>query len=250
MWAVVLLQGYVLCLVTVALLAIVLNALEGDEWVIADKGASISAKGQSAMDECFWFTFMTLHGIGFGEFLPRRTLGHFIAALTIMLSYWFMIFMAGIVLMSQLPGIKSPNLPTILSQMVNVVWPSYAVFVALIVIVGSCMGPEISDAPYMPRSSNNYGTGIYWMWCVMHRAPYGDIWPDTPFGRTITVPAAIISYLYPPYVLAVIAVRRPSSAEHSQLLEHISMHPEEAMGPGYIAPPTGREVQMSAGGGF
>jgi hypothetical protein len=243
-WAVVLLQGYIICLATVGILAFALNFLEGDQWMIGDKGATQRAYGDSALDECLWFTFMTLHGIGFGEFMPRQTAGHLIAMIAIQLCYWFMIFMMAIVLLSQLPGTKSPNLVSIIAHMARIAWPSYLLFTSLILFVGSILGPYLSDAP---SGWNDAPTGIYWLWCVMHRAPYGDIWPNTPFARAVTVPAAIISYLYPPYVLAVIAVRRPTCAEHSELLEHYALHPDEAMGPGYIVPPTGREVQMVGG---
>eukprot|EP00933_Yihiella_yeosuensis_P023965 TRINITY_DN18596_c0_g1_i1.p1 TRINITY_DN18596_c0_g1~~TRINITY_DN18596_c0_g1_i1.p1 ORF type:complete len:260 (+),score=35.20 TRINITY_DN18596_c0_g1_i1:80-859(+) len=242
MWVAVLMQGYGICLLSSVALAALLNTLEGEAWMDADRGASQDAKGDSAMDECLWFVFMTLHGIGFGEFMPRDTPGHMIAMLTISVGYLFMIFMMAIIMLSQLPGAKTPSLIGVVTQVASTVWPSYLVFILLIVGCGSFLGPYVSDAP---SGFNDYATGIYWLWCVMHRAPYGDIWPNTPLGRTITVPAAMLSYLYPPYALAVIAVRRPSSSEHQQLLEHMNAHPEDAMGPGYIVPSMAREVQMS-----
>lgn len=243
MWVAVLFQGYGVCMVCAALLAGLLNAFEGERWMEADLGASVRAFGDSALDECFWFEFTTFHGIGFGEFMPRHSAGHAIAMITIAMCYWFMIFMAAIVLLSQLPGAKTPSLCAVASQMASIVWPSYTVFILFIIGVGAFLGPYLSPAP---SGYNDYATGIYWLWCVMHRAPYGDIWPDTPFGRTATVPAAMISYLYPPYALALIAVRRPTASEHQQLLEHMNQHPEDALGPGYIVPSVAREVQMSS----
>merc|ERR1719198_2295200 len=86
--------------------------------------------------------------------------------------------------------------------------------------------------------------GVQWLWTVVHQAPLGDVWPDTPFGRCVTIPAGIISYLYPPYVLALIAIRRPTPTEHAELLAHMNAYPEEAMGPGYIVPASGpRELE-------
>jgi len=249
-WAVRLFQGYSLCLLIVVGLAMMLNALEGEDWMKADKGQRQRATGRSAFDECLWFVFMTLHGIGFGEFMPEDTPGHVIAMLTVTMSYWCMIFMAAIVMLSQLPGAKAPSLFNVVMQIVNIVWPSYLIFVGIIIAIGFVIGPYVSDAP---SGYNDAATGIYWYWCVMHRAPYGDIWPNSPFGRAVTVPAAVLSYLYPPYALALIAIRRPTPTEHAQLLAHMNAYPEEAMGPGYFVPPggpsnggsNGREVQLT-----
>merc|ERR1712093_652383 len=126
--------------------------------------------------------------------------------------------------------------------MFNIVWPSYAVYLMLTVGVGGMMGPHVSRHH---AGHNDSATGVYWFWCVMHRAPYGDIWPNTPAGRTITAVGAIVSFLYPPYVLALIALRRPSAVEHEQLLDYFQEHPEDALGRGYIVPPTGREIQLT-----
>merc|ERR1719265_2083284 len=84
--------------------------MEGDQWFKADKGAKTAAQGETAWDECVWFCFTTLHGIGFGEFMPRDSTGHVIACATIAMSYWYMIFMMAIVLLSQLPRSKTPSL--------------------------------------------------------------------------------------------------------------------------------------------
>merc|ERR1711957_630721 len=124
------------------------------------------------------------------------------------------------------------------------VWPSYLIFVLIIVLAGSFLGPYVSNAP---SGRNDAATGIYWLWCVMHRAPFGDIWPNSVLGRGSAVVAALLGYMYPPYALALIAVRRPTDEEHEQLLEYLNTKPADAMGRGYVTPPSGGpEIQMSS----
>jgi hypothetical protein len=252
-WAVRLFQGYGLSLLVSAIMAVLLNAVEGDRWKSNDHGQKVKAVGKSSLDECLWFTFTTLHGVGFGEFLPESTPGDWLTSVVVAVSYWCAIFMSAIVMLSQLPGVKPQSLFSMVSQMAYVVWPSYLVFVSLTVCFGFIVGPYIMDGLSADPSCNGpcekrfNAVGIQWLWSVMHRAPFGDVWPDTPFGRSVTIPAAVISYLYPPYVLALIAIRRPTPTEHAQLLAHMNAYPEEAMGPGYIVPPSGpRDVQLSS----
>jgi len=248
-WIAVLLQGYAACLVITVALGALMNAAEGERWWRADRGAKIRAYDGSALDECIWFVFTTLHGVGFGEFMPKGTIGHYLAMATISVGMWFQIGMMAIVMLSQLPCTTRPNLCTVVRQIVKASWLSYVVYMLFIVGVGACMGPYVSPAPSGTNQGvRGSGTGIYWLWCVMHRAPFGDIWPDTPIGRWVTGFVTIISYLYPPFTLAVIAVRRPTMAEHKELIEHINMCPGESLGPGYMLPMSTaavRDVQLN-----
>mmetsp|Transcript_112250 Transcript_112250/g.210511 ORF Transcript_112250/g.210511 Transcript_112250/m.210511 type:complete len:282 (+) Transcript_112250:115-960(+) len=249
-WAVRLLQGYGLSVAIGAVLAAFLNFNEGDEWMkAADKGQKVAAHdirvSGTAFDECLWFTMTTLHGIGFGEFGTKSVGGDWIISLVVAVSYWCSIFMMAIVMMSQLPGVKAQSLLTMVKQMAGVAWPSYLIVVILTFIFGFIVGPYMEDGispdPACKGSCEKKFNllGVQWLWSVVHRAPFGDVWPDTPFGRVVTVPAGMISYLYPPYVLALIAIRRPTPTEHAELLAHMNAYPDEAMGPGYIVPASG-----------
>merc|ERR1712232_825032 len=194
----------------------------------------------------------TLHGVGFGEYQTVTTKGDYLAAVMVAVSYWCTIFMAAIIMLSQLPGGDPPGIIALISQIAKTVWPSYSVFVGFAFVVGFLVGPYAMDGitpDEQCKGSCETGRfnaiGVNWLWYVMHRAPMGDIYPDTPFGRVVTVPAFVISYLYPPYVLALIAIRRPTSAEHADLVARIIDRPEEAMGPGYMTPASNaREMQM------
>jgi len=204
--------------------------------------AKQDAKGDTALDECFWFVFTTMHGIGFGEYSARGVAGRMIAMFCCTVGYWFTIFMMGIIMMSQLPGEKTPTLCSVISRMFSALWPSYSVFLSIVLAVGSVVGPYVSK----DHAGNNlYSTGFYWAWTTVHRTPYGDVFPDTVFGRTVTVPIAMMGVLYMPYALACIAVRCPSAAQHREMVGRLRSHPEDAMGCGYVEPP---EAAGSASG--
>jgi hypothetical protein len=177
--------------------------------------------------------FSTIHGIAFGEFQPRFTEGRIIAMVCVSLGYWFPIVLMAIVLLSQLPGEKCPTLFGTMLRLIEAVWPSYVLFMLIIIIVGSQMGPYVSKDHY---GRNEWPSGIYWMWTVAHRMPFGDVWPNTSVGRTVTVPAAMMGLLYMPYTMALLAVRTPSIEQHMALLGELRAHPEDSLGRGYIVP--------------
>jgi hypothetical protein len=258
-WAMRLAQGYCLCLFTAVVMAALLNFNEGDQWLKGNtKGQKVGGNvlktgGGTAFDECLWFTFTTLHGINFGEFTTKSSAGDTLISLVVAVSYWCSIFMAAIVMMSQLPGVKARSLLDLLKHMASVAWPSYLIVVSITFIFGYIVGPYAADGISNDPTNGSKSQhdkfniiGIQWLWSVVHRAPYTGMWPDTPFGRTVTVPAGILSYLYPPYVLALIAIRRPTPTEHAELLAHMNAYPDEAMGPGYVVPASGpRELEMA-----
>jgi hypothetical protein len=209
--------------------------VDGKEWLESDyKGNGLKARGDTALDECFWFVFNTVHSIGFGEFMPRSGFGRVAACVCISLGYWMPLFIVSIAMMSQLAGEKSPTLYGVVSRMLCAVWPSYLVFVFLVVAMGSQAGPHVSSDHGF--GWQKYDTGIFWMWQVAHRMPFGDLWPNTPTGRTFAICGAMLGNLYIPYALAVIAVRRPTKEEHRELLANLRAHPEDLFGRGYIAP--------------
>jgi len=232
-WLCVLFQAYFACIFASFLMACVLNSLEGQKWRDDFHGDGVHAVGSSALDECFWFVFTTMHGIAFGEFMPRGAPGRIIAMGCCSMGYWFVIFMCCIVMFSQLPGEKTPSLYSTLSRMISAVWPSYIVFIAIICIVGAQCGPYVSNDR---DGRNEWPTGIYWMWTTAHRMPYGDLWPETTIGRCVTVPTAILGLLYMPYTMALVAVRCPSMAQHEALLGELKKHPEDSFGRGYEVP--------------
>jgi hypothetical protein len=234
-WILVVMKGYCFVIVMCFLLACVLNSVEGKKWLETDfRNNHLTAKGNTALDECGWFVITTVHGIGFGEFMPRSFFGRVIAMLCISGGYWFPMFMMSIVLLSQLAGEKTPSLLSVIYRMVCAVWPSYAVFIAIILVLGSQAGPYVSSDRGF--GWNVYDTGGYWFWQVCHRMPFGDLWPNTPFGRQLAIIGGMLGNLYMPYALVCIAVRRYSLEEHKELLENLRNHPEDALGRGYIAP--------------
>jgi hypothetical protein len=249
-WLCVLIQAYALYITFGFLAACVLNSLEGKRWMGNYYGHGVRSYGATALDECTWFTFTTLHGIAFGEFMPRHHYGRMVAMACVAVGYWFPIFMMAIVMLSQLPGERIPTISSAFSRMINAVWPSYVVLVVIVLIAGTQVGDYISRDRIGDQSQwhsddwhnavgvNTHGSlsGIYYFWCVVHRMPYGDIWPNTPFGRGLTIFGAVIGTLYMPYAMALIAVRCPTLEQHESLLGELKKHPEDSLGRGYIVP--------------
>lgn len=253
MWGWVLVKAYGSLIVLSFVLACMLNAMEGKAWTsggyddkhLAKRGngfgnnSDIVAKGKTALDECFWFIICTVHGAGFGEFNAQGTPGRLLGGVCVCIGYWFPIFLMTIVMISQLPGEKAPTVLGCLGRLVSAVWPSYILLLALTFVAGYSIGPYISPDGWTHHDvdGRNYGiTGVYFLWQIIHRMPYGDVWPDTPWGRMVTMPAGIIGTLYMPYALALVAVRSPSLAQQESLLSDIRTHPEDAFGRGYIVP--------------
>lgn len=233
-WVIILLKAYFCCVLLGFCLACILNALEGNLWMHSVKGSwGVEAKGDTALDECFWFVFTTMHGIGFGEFMARGVTGRLIAMFCCAIGYWFTIFMMSIIMLSQLPGEKAPSLYSVTTRMVTALWPSYSVFLSVVLAVGSVVGPFVSKDH---EGRNEWPTGMYWAWTTVHRTPYGDVYPDTVFGRSITVPVACMGVLYMPYALACIAVRCPTKEQHRETVGRLRANPEDSLGRGYMQP--------------
>jgi len=57
---------------------------------------------------------------------------------------------------------------------------------------------------------NNYGTCLYYVWSVFHKVPYGDIITFSAGGKIITSIICLLGNLYQPYLLALVALRRPT----------------------------------------
>jgi hypothetical protein len=174
-----------------------------------------------------------MHGVGMNDFMPHDVGGRLIGMFVASFAYWFPIYMMAIVLLHQLPGEKSLGAFGVAGRLFCAVWPSYLFFVGASCYVGSMMGPYVSNDP---AGWNEWPTGVYWLWTVVHRQPFGDIYPNTPMGRSITVPFAMISVAYIPYALALVAVRKPSTSQHESLLEYLQQRPEDALGRGYVMP--------------
>jgi len=240
-WVFILLKAYFCCIILGFCLACLLNAIEGSQWIGTTSRFEwgVTGKGDTALDECIWYVFTTMHGIGFGEFLARGVAGRLISMFCCAIGYWFTIFMMSIIMMSQLPGDKAPSLLGTFSRMFQALWPSYSVFLAIAMAIGSVVGPYISrdSAGCNTAGCPKWPKGMYWAWTTVHRAPYGELYPDTPFGHFITVPISWMAVLYMPYALACIAVRCPTAAQHKELIGRLRSNPEQALGSGYIEPP-------------
>jgi len=245
-WLGCVIQAYLMCNVLGFFLACVLNSVEGHKWVNSSVAHHhVAARGGTALDECWWFVFTTMHGTAFGEFIPRGTAGHWIALACCSMSYWFVIFFCCIVMLSQLPGEKTPTFYSTLCRVISACWPSYIVFAAIVVATGAQVGDDISKAHY---GYNDASMGMYFMWAVAHRMPYGDLWPTTPTGYLAVVPIAMLSMLYMPYAMALVAVRCPSMEQHEALLGELRKHPEDAFGRGYVMPEMPTPPRKSLGG--
>merc|ERR1712048_474279 len=97
-------------------MAIMINGVEGEQWKHSKliKGSvrnSFDPRHGSygTFDEVLWFTMTTLHGVGFGEYVTVTTKGDYLAAVMVAVSYWCTIFMAAIIMLSQLPGGDPPG---------------------------------------------------------------------------------------------------------------------------------------------
>lgn len=244
-WLWVLVKGYIACLVACCLLACVLNSIEGKQWVEDNLRGNhgVRAYGDTALDECFWFVFTVSHGIAFGEFNTRLWQSRIVAMACVSLGYWFVIFLMSIVLLANLPGERVPSLCGVVSRMMSAVWPSYLILIFVTICIGATLGPYLSKDDY---GYNGWPTGVYWTWTVVHRMPFGDIYPNLPYGRTMTVPAGMLGLLYMPYALALVAVRCPTLDQHNSLLGNLLKYPENALGRGYVVPAGAnmREVVM------
>jgi hypothetical protein len=181
-----------------------------------------------------------MHGVAFNDFNARDVGGRMISMLISAFSYWFPIYMASIVMLYQLPGEKALGAFGVAERLVLAVAPSYTCMICSACLVGFFMGPYLSNDPggaLDHNGDNQWPTGIYWMWTLVHRQPFGDVFPDTPLGRLVTVPAALISLMYMPYALALVAVRKPSAEQHEALLDYLRRRPEDSLGRGYVMPP-------------
>jgi hypothetical protein len=174
-----------------------------------------------------------MHGVGMNDFMPHDVGGRLIGMFVSAFAYWFPIYMVSIVLVHQLPGEKPQGAFGVGERLISAVWPSYFLIICATCYVGAMMGPYVSNDP---AGWNEWPTGVYWLWTVVHRQPFGDIFPNTPVGRAVTVPAAWLSVMYMPYAFALVAVRKPSSSQHESLVAYLRDRPEDALGRGYIMP--------------
>jgi hypothetical protein len=214
-----------------------LNAVEGDRWLHGNKGNE-HIRGDSALDEIAWFVFTTIHCIPFGEFRAAGVAGRLITMFCASLGYLFAIYLMCIIMLSQLPGEKAPTLCSSVYRMMSALWPSYCVFLSVVLAIGSMVGHYLSRDH---EGLNEWPSGMYWAWETAHRIPFGDIYPDTAVGRTVTIPLAFMGVLYWPYALGCVAVRCPSLAQHRDMMAKLQSEPEDAMGRGYFQPPDGND---------
>ena len=129
-------------------------------------------------------------------------------------------------------------------------WPSFAAVFMLILVVGAAMGAivvtdrtecdDVSEGDDVSPSNCKYDYfgGVYFTWCVVFRSTYGEIIPVNALSRILTAMLALIGLLYIPYVLALVAFRRPTPQQHSDLMERLSMSPMDhtLLGDGYMVP--------------
>jgi len=64
----------------------------------------------------------------------------------------------------------------------------------------------------------SYGIGVYFVWSVFHKVPYGEIYPVTNAGKCLSSLICILGILYQPYIIPLVSIRRPSQKEHQELV--------------------------------
>jgi hypothetical protein len=103
------------------------------------------------------------------------------------------------------------------------------------VVLGAEAAGLQAGEPGAPRSPLY---GPYFAWCVALRAPFGEILPTSAACRVLTAGLALLGVLYPPYLLALVALRRPTEEQYVALREALRAEPLDLslLGPGLLAP--------------
>jgi hypothetical protein len=236
-WMKVLFKMYACCMILNLILAGILYGIGGTQ------GPSRAENEDPNMhfDECMWFVFTTFHSVAFGECLLKSDAARVIGCLISFYGYFFQVLSFAVILLSQLGGARQPTFLSVPVRMCAILWPSFLLFVAIIVALGLGSTPFINPGMGMQASPKD---GVYFGWCVAFGNTYGDYYPVNNEGRAISGVLDLISWIYKCYALALLALRRPTREEHETLLGYAVSGKDEVeglaavFGPGYIAPST------------
>lgn len=247
-WLKVVLQVYALFCAGGLGLAVGISIADGDEW-IKDRDLDPSSRWTLAI----WYIWCTFHGTSFGEITPASPVGKLIGCVAATLGYWFLLILLSVVLLSQLAGEQEPTVRSVVGRIAGATWPSLlAVFACILVFAalipidkfdwedegnGTDTGADGSD------QAMSYGDKLYFCWVVVFRSPYGDIYPEKLVAKLFTSVLGFVGLLWMPYVLALVAVRRPSQLEHDRLVHALAAPDFDTilLGRGYMAPGEAKE---------
>ena len=121
-----------------------------------------------------------------GDLLPKSSAGKVIVMAIAFAGYWIHVLTMCVVLLSQLAGEPDPTMLTMLTKIAKKVWPSLAVVVALLLVLGPVFPEVLSNEAR--ESDLGVGDGIYYAWCVAFRMPFGDIYAGSKTNRRSLVP--------------------------------------------------------------
>ncbi len=114
-------------------------------------------------DECVWFVFTTFHSVAFGECTlisdGARVIGGFIS----FYGYFFQMLSFAVILLSQLGGAKKPTLLSVPARMCIILWPSFLLFVAVVVALGLGSTPYIASGDQVLSLKD----GVFWVVCCL-----------------------------------------------------------------------------------
>ena len=236
-WIIVLLKMYLFCMFLNLIIAAILYGIGGTHGPNRDENDD---NPNMSYDECVWFVFTTFHSVAFGECILLSDGARFIGCFISLYGYFFQELSFCVILLSQLGGVRAPTVLSVPMRMCSMLWPSFLLYVVAVLSLGMGCTPFLNSG----NGSAGIRDGLYFGWCVAFGNPYGDLYPMNIQGRAITGLLDVISYLYRCYIIAIMALRKPTREEHETLLSVVASgkHEEESLaqlfGPGYIAPST------------
>jgi hypothetical protein len=120
-------------------------------------------------------------------------------------------------------------------------------FICIFIILLICSGILVAcEADQEHESGWNYWDSFYFCWSIVHKVPYGELIPQSNFGKFISSIICLIGLAYQPYILALVALRRPTQEEHDSLLHSLRKKPLDPsiIGRGYMLPVSQDEVHI------
>lgn len=244
-WAVIGLQVYLGASALALLLGGLLWAAEGGVWQTAGLGLvdADGATGGSALG-ALWFGWLTLHGVSFGHLIPLTVAGRVLTLLLLLLGYLVRdVFALAVALLSQLAAEEEPALRPVLQRLLAAAWPSLPLFLLAAGILGAlARAAGLTDDSLSELSEAGGSTsallGPYYGWCVALRSPFGDLLPTSPGSRVLTGLLGVLGVFYPPYLLALVALRRLSPERYVALRTALQgdYFDVSLLGPGLLMP--------------
>ena len=186
------------------ILCVILTFKSGSKWV---KDVDDNRLGEVALDDYVWMMFCTFHGLSFGDLHPMYTFDIIIICFVAFIGYFFVVLLYSQAVLSQLGGEEAPTLFSTPKRMVKVAWPSFVLVQVLILLFSAFI--NIADRKE-EANDDNFGKTLYMTWVVFHRCPFGDLIPETAGAKFLVGILDIVSIIYQPYIIALVAHDKPS----------------------------------------